>query len=77
MKRLFRMVIVAVMAVIVASCTGTDTTPPNIVETFPATGSVDVDPSITEITVTFDEPMTDGNWSWAYTKKSQFPQMNG
>ena len=50
---------------------------PNVIETFPVTGSTDVDPSITEISVTFDEPMMDGSWSWAYSNKDMFPEMNG
>jgi len=25
----------------------------------------------------FNKEMTDGNWSWAYTYKHQFPQMTG
>ena len=40
-----------------------DVTPPNVVETLPVSGSIDVDPALTEIRVTFDEPMMDGNWS--------------
>ena len=66
-----------VIATICASCAETDSNPPNVVETFPVSGSTDVDPSTSEISVTFDEPMTDGSWSWAYTNKNQFPEMNG
>jgi hypothetical protein len=54
-----------------------DTEAPIVIATFPSNGSADVDPLITEISVTFSEEMQDGNWSWAYTNKSQFPEMTG
>ena len=54
-----------------------DVTPPTVVETFPVSGSDDVDPAVTEIRVTFDEPMMDGSWSWAYREKSRFPAIDG
>ena len=60
-----------------ASCRETDTTPPSVVQTFPTTGSTDVNPAITEISVTFSEPMSDGNWSWAYSTKEMFPEITG
>lgn len=77
MKRLSCMVIVAVIILIGTSCTANDTKAPKVIETFPVSGSVDVDPSLSEITVTFDEPMKDGNWSWAYASKEKFPEMTG
>ena len=51
--------------------------PPSVVDTYPTTGSTDVDPATTEISVTFSEPMSDGNWSWAYTSEDKFPEMTG
>ena len=77
MKRLYCFFMMVVIVTICASCKETDSKAPNVIETFPVSGSTDVDPSISEISVTFDEPMTDGNWSWAYTNKNQFPEMNG
>ncbi len=59
------------------SCTEQDTQEPYVIETSPPNGSIDVDPSITELSVTFDEEMQDGNWSWAYTKKEDFPETTG
>jgi len=38
--------------------------PPRVVAVAPAEDAVSVDPSLTEISVTFDQPMTDGGWSW-------------
>lgn len=68
---------IVALAIVCTSCTQPDSKAPNVVDTFPVTGSRDVDPSLTEISVTFDEPMTDGSWSWAYSSKSRFPEMNG
>jgi len=76
-RRLNGILIVAVIIVLGVSCTESDTKAPNVVETFPVSGSIDVDPSIRELTVTFDEPMQDGNWSWAYSDKNKFPEMTG
>lgn len=54
-----------------------DSKHPRVVSTFPENGSQDVDPSINEISVTFNEEMMDGNWSWVYENESTFPQMIG
>jgi len=67
MKRLYCFFIMVIIAAICASCTEADSKAPSVIKTFPVSGSTDVDPSTSEITVTFDEPMKDGNWSWAYT----------
>lgn len=69
--------IMTVIIFVGASCSANDTKSPNVVETFPINGSIDVEPSLREITVTFDEPMKDGHWSWAYTDKNKFPAMTG
>ena len=67
-------VLFVVLALI--SCT-TDGTPPKVVSTVPANGDQSVDPSLMTMSVTFNEPMMDGNWSWAYTTKDTFPEMTG
>ncbi|MDY6989728.1 MAG: Ig-like domain-containing protein [Thermodesulfobacteriota bacterium] len=54
-----------------------DSRPPRVVSTFPQNGSIDVDPSLNEISVTFNEAMRDGNWSWVYEDKNTFPQIVG
>ncbi len=66
-----------VLIVIVAGCADRDTTAPLVVNTFPSNGSRDINPSISEIAVTFNEAMMDGNWSWAYTNINEFPEMKG
>jgi RNA polymerase sigma-70 factor (ECF subfamily) len=50
---------------------------PVIVSTSPKAGSTDVDPSITEIKVTFSKDMIDGNWSWAQVSDETFPKTTG
>ena len=54
-----------------------DEKPPRVVSTVPENGSQDVDPSLGEMSVTFDEEMIDGNWSWAYEDENRFPQIVG
>ena len=77
MKGLYFTLIMVVFFIIGVSCLASDTKSPNVIETYPVSGSTDVDPLTKEITVTFDEPMKDGNWSWAYTNKNKFPVMTG
>lgn len=50
---------------------------PKVITTSPQNGSQNVDPSLTEISVTFSEPMMDESWSWAYEDKDKFPRMTG
>jgi hypothetical protein len=50
---------------------------PRVVETFPADGATDVDPSTSEIRVTFDKEMADGSWSWVRSSPESFPDANG
>ena len=50
---------------------------PTVVETVPANGSTNIDPGLNQLSVTFDQPMREGNWSWAYTQREQFPETTG
>ena len=77
MIRLFYFSIVLAIVIGFISCTGKDSKAPSVIATFPPNGSIDVDASIKEISVTFDEEMMDENWSWAYANKDQFPEMSG
>jgi hypothetical protein len=54
---------------LIVGCGEKDTQPPRVVSTIPVNESADVDSSITEISVKFNEEMMDGNWSWAYDNK--------
>lgn len=51
--------------------------PPKVTGTNPQNGSLDVDPSLKEISVTFKEPMMDRSWSWSFEDRSKFPQITG
>lgn len=77
MQKIIFLGLVLMVYFFVIGCAEQDKQAPNVVSTTPANGSTDVDPSLNEITVTFDEPMKDGNWSWAYTTQAKFPEMTG
>jgi serine/threonine protein kinase len=51
--------------------------PPVVIETFPASGTTDVDPALTELRVTFSKPMREGGYSWAKLDEGSFPTTNG
>lgn len=51
--------------------------PPVVVRTLPEAGASDVDPSATEIRVTFSKAMTDGSWSWSTASQESFPETAG
>ncbi|WP_169977883.1 Ig-like domain-containing protein [Tautonia rosea] len=51
--------------------------PPVVVATVPKAGSSDVDPALTEISVTFSKAMQDGSWSWSMLGKDSFPETTG
>jgi RNA polymerase sigma-70 factor (ECF subfamily) len=54
-----------------------ENSPPVVVKTVPTAGSEDVDPSITEIKVTFSKDMTDESWSWVQVSDATFPKVEG
>jgi len=49
--------------------------PPVVIETFPVSGTADLDPGLTEIRATFSKPMHDGGWSWVEAGSETFPTM--
>ncbi len=49
--------------------------PPVVVRTVPEAGSTGVDPTLSEIRVTFSKAMLDGNWSWSTWGEENFPTM--
>ena len=53
-----------------------DSVQPVVASTEPARGDTNVDPSLTEIRVTFNKQMTDGQWSWSQTDQP-FPETTG
>ena len=51
--------------------------PPVVVKTVPESGDTAVDPSISEIRVTFSKEMMDESWSWSQISNDTFPQTTG
>lgn len=52
--------------------------PPVVVKTLPRAGDMGVDPSLSEIKVTFSqEMMTKDMWSWVMESKLTFPKITG
>jgi len=51
--------------------------PPRVIITYPRNGMRNVDPSIKEISVTFNERMMDKSWSWCYEERDTFPRLAG
>ena len=77
MNRIMRLYFVLALSIVSVAYAENDTKAPRVIETYPINGSTDVDPSLNEISVTFNEQMMDGNWSWAYTEKNEFPTVKG
>ncbi len=51
---------------------------PQVTGTVPKTEALDVDPGLTEISVTFDKDMmTKDQWSWVMESKDTFPTVTG
>ncbi len=74
--------IMAIIPIVLVSLSQTgsyagDKVPPRVIATNPQNGARDVDPSMKEISVTFNERMMDKSWSWCYENRDTFPQMTG
>ncbi|MCC7377718.1 MAG: Ig-like domain-containing protein [Verrucomicrobiales bacterium] len=54
-----------------------ETAPPVVIKTVPVAGAIDVDPSLTQLTVTFSKAMADGSWSWSTWGDGTFPETTG
>jgi hypothetical protein len=53
------------------------TLPAVVVSTMPQAGDVKVDPSITEIRVTYSKRMLDQSWSWGQMSDDTYPETTG
>jgi RNA polymerase sigma-70 factor (ECF subfamily) len=51
--------------------------PPVVIATIPESGAADVDPALTELRVTFSQPMRDRSWSWTKWGEDHFPELTG
>jgi len=79
-KRCSLIMAIIPIVLVLLSLTGSyagDRVPPRVIATNPQNGTRDVDPSIKEISVTFNERMMDKSWSWCYENRDTFPQMTG
>jgi hypothetical protein len=70
-------VVALILIIFGIACAQEDSKPPRVVSTVPQNGSQNVAPSLNEISVTFNEEMMDGNWSWVYEDINTFPQIVG
>ena len=61
---------------LLTGCAG-DTTSPKVNSTNPRNGAQNIDPTLSEIWVQFNEPMKDQSWSWAYANEDEFPKLSG
>lgn len=80
LKRCSLIMAIIPIVLVLLSLTGShagDKVPPRVIATNPQNGARDIDPSITEISVTFNERMMDKSWSWCYEDRDTFPQMTG
>ena len=51
--------------------------PPVVVETYPVSNAIDVEPGVTEIRVRFSKPMTVDSWSWSGAWADSTPEFIG
>ena len=70
---------IVVLLTLIAAARADDTVslaaaPPVVVKTVPEAGKDGVDPSITEIKVTYSKDMKDETWSWSTWGKDTYPQ---
>jgi predicted Ser/Thr protein kinase len=54
-----------------------ETVPPVVTSTFPPAGSLNVDPALTQLEVTFSKSMRDQSWSFVKLNDAPFPQLVG
>ena len=54
-----------------------ESAPPVVVKTIPESGAKEVDPTLTEIKVTFSKPMLDKSWSSTTLSKESFREVTG
>ncbi len=84
MNKLFAFIIPLVLvagslyALFVKQNVSVETMPPVVVKTLPVSGDTEVDPSLSEIKVTFSKDMlTENMWSWVKLDDQTFPEING
>ncbi|MBA4148133.1 MAG: HEAT repeat domain-containing protein [Verrucomicrobia bacterium] len=68
---------IASATLVTAESVTLETAPPVVVKTVPVAGAKDVDPTLTEISVTYSKPMQDGSWSWSTWGEGSYPETMG
>ena len=77
-KKLLSLVVCSIIVTLfIMAFIGNDSEPPVVLNTTPHNGAINVDTSLKEISVTFNELMMDGSWSWSYEDKNKFPEITG
>ena|SRR5437868_4122353 len=73
--KLIRALLLLIVAVPIALAENItlDSARPVVIKCVPEAGASDVDPSLTEIRVTFSKEMQPGSWSWALIDKETYP----
>ena len=51
--------------------------PPVVIQTSPQSGRADVDPTLTELRVSFSKPMRKDSWAWCKADDDSFPEVAG
>ncbi len=67
----------AAQAKAINQAAGGASTGPMVMRTTPPTLANEVPASLKKITVTFDQPMMDGSWSWTQRDEESFPKLAG
>jgi RNA polymerase sigma-70 factor (ECF subfamily) len=70
---LFSLLLASAMFVAGADEITLDTARPVVIKSVPESGSAAVDPSTTEVRVTFSKEMQPGVWSWGMISKESYP----
>ena len=70
-------VVLLIALTIFSGCAKKDPSQPRVVTTMPQNRSVDIDPSLNKISVTFNEEMMDNSWSWSMENQDTFPKTTG
>jgi len=72
-KLFLSLLLTSVISIAVAEEITLDKARPVVIKSVPESGSAAVDPSITEIRVTFSKEMQPGGWSWGMIDKETYP----
>jgi hypothetical protein len=72
-KLILSLLLTSAISIALAEEITLDTARPVVIKSVPESGSAAVDPSLTEIRVTFSKDMQPGAWSWGMINKESYP----